>query len=167
MNKATAVILIVVALFVGAFAGFWFERSRATVKMEDYKMMVQKQMDDAKKMANENLMKAQQAMMAANIVMMAKGTNILTDAKGMTLYTFDKDTKNTSSCTGQCLLNWPPFMVSGQVPTSLPENLGTMKKADGSMQYTYKGMPLYYYVGDKKPGDMTGDGVGGVWHVVK
>ena len=165
MNKVTAVVLIIIALLVGSFAGFWFERSRATAKMELYKMAVQKQMDDAKKMAEQTLMKAQTQM--SPLVMMTKGTNILTDAKGMTLYTFDKDTKDVSNCTGKCLTNWPPFLVSGTAPTTLPDHLGTMKRSDGSMQYTWDGMPLYYYVGDKKAGDTAGDGVGGVWHVVK
>jgi predicted lipoprotein with Yx(FWY)xxD motif len=166
MNKTTTIILVLVALVVGAFAGFWFERSRATMKMEAYKMSVQKQMDEAKKMAENTIMKVQ-TQTASSSVMMTKGTNILTDAKGMTLYTFDKDTKNTSNCAGQCLVNWPPFLVSGAVPASLPAHLGTMKRSNGSIQYTWDGMPLYYYIGDKKAGDTTGDNVGGVWHVVK
>jgi len=102
------------------------------------------------------------------VTMMAKGTGDLTDAKGMTLYIYDKDSRNMSNCEGGCLKAWPPFLVStGAATTSLPANLGTFKRTDGSMQYTWKGMPLYYYVSDAKPGDVTGDGVGGVWHVVK
>ena len=167
MSKTTTVILVVIALLVGAFAGFWVERSRATAKMEEYKMVVQKQMDDAKKMAEDQLMKAQNAAMGSSVVLMTKGTNLLTDSKGMTLYIYDKDTKNTSNCTGKCLVNWPPFLVTGTVPSTLPEHIGTIKLANGSMQYTHDEMPLYYYIGDKKPGDTTGDGVGGIWHVVK
>lgn len=165
MNKMTTIVLVIAALIVGALGGFFAERYRATTNMEAYKMTVQKQMDEAKKMAANQTMQPTPVM--SDIVMMAKGTGIVTDAKGMTLYTFDKDTKNVSNCTGQCLVNWPPFVVSGQAQSSLPANLGTFKKPDGSMQYTWKGMPLYYYIGDKKAGDATGDGVGGVWHVAK
>jgi predicted lipoprotein with Yx(FWY)xxD motif len=81
------------------------------------------------------------------------------------IYTYDKDTKDKSNCTGQCLVNWPPFIV-GDAAGSLPEGFSTFKRDDGGMQYTYNGMPLYYYIKDKNPGDVTGDGVGGVWHLV-
>jgi len=169
MSKATTVILVIIALAVGAFAGFWIERSRATARMESYKMEVQKQIDTAVKMAVDQL-KAAQSKMTASPILMQKDSKLgsyVADAKGMALYTFDKDTKNTSNCTGQCLVNWPPFLVVGQAPSSLPDHLGTMKLANGSMQYTWSGMPLYFYIGDKKAGDVLGDGVGGVWHIAK
>ncbi|MDE2588720.1 MAG: hypothetical protein KGL95_03535 [Patescibacteria group bacterium] len=107
--------------------------------------------------------------MAQNPVVMAtnaKLSSYATDPKGMTLYTFDNDTKDTSNCSGKCLTNWPPYLVAGTPSGTLPNHVGTMKRSDGSMQYTWDGMPLYYYVGDKKAGDVMGDGVGGVWHVV-
>ena len=163
MNKITTTALIVVALIVGLAGGYLFEKARATAKLEDFKLSMQKQMDDSMKVMDKTM---QPTPATGSVMMMAK-TGDLTDAKGMTLYTFDKDTKDVSNCTGKCLVNWPPFMVSGQAPTALPANVGTFKKADGSMQYTFKGMPLYYYIGDKNAGDTTGDGVGGVWHVVK
>jgi len=87
-------------------------------------------------------------------------------AKGMTLYIFDKDTKNISNCTGSCAGVWPPY-TSATTPSSLPANVTLIKRADGSMQFAYKGMPLYYYSGDQKAGDTTGDGVGGTWHLAK
>lgn len=95
----------------------------------------------------------------------AKG-NYLTDTKGMTLYIFDKDTSNKSNCAGTCLTTWPPFKAPASSQT-LPANIGVIKNADGSMQYTWKQMPLYYYAPDKQAGDIKGDGVGGVWHIVK
>lgn len=93
--------------------------------------------------------------------------NYLADSKGMTLYMFDKDSVGVSNCSGGCAKVWPPYVVSGAAPASLPSDVTTLKRADGSMQYAYKGMPLYYYASDTNPGDITGDGVGGVWHLVK
>lgn len=94
---------------------------------------------------------------------------ILVDGQGMTLYVFEKDTANTSSCYGQCESNWPPLLttdapVAGDgVQASL---LGTTGRTDGSMQVTYDGRPLYRYDRDKQPGDMAGQGVGNVWFVI-
>lgn len=94
---------------------------------------------------------------------------ILTDSKGMTLYLFEKDTKpNESTCTGKCLANWPAF--TAQEPLSLPSGvsgkLTTFKRADGTMQVAYNGIPLYYFAKDKKPGDTNGQEVGDIWYVV-
>lgn len=96
----------------------------------------------------------------------AKGA-YLTDSKGMSLYIFDKDTKGVSNCTDVCLAKWPAFVASSPLPSPMPANFDVIKRADGTMQYTYKGMPLYYYSLDKAPGDTTGDGVGGTWHLAK
>lgn len=85
---------------------------------------------------------------------------------GMTLYTFDKDTAGVSNCTGGCATLWPPY-TTASAPATLPAGLTTFARADGSMQFAYKGMPVYYYTPDKNPGDVTGDGYGGVWHLVK
>ena len=90
----------------------------------------------------------------------------LTDTKGMSLYTYTKDTAGVSNCSGQCLANWPAFSAAS-VPETLPENLSTITRDDGTIQYTWKGMPLYYYVKDAAPGDTTGEGVGGVWYLAK
>ncbi len=93
----------------------------------------------------------------------------LTDDAGRTLYEFDNDTKDTSNCTGNCLQNWPPFLVRSvpqagdRVTASL---LSTFTRADGTMQAEYDGHPLYYYSRDKNPGDVLGHGVGNVWHVL-
>ncbi len=93
----------------------------------------------------------------------------LTDSAGRTLYAFDKDAKDTSNCTGNCLQNWPPFIVHGtpqagdRINASL---ISTFARADGTMQAEYDGHPLYYFAADKNPGDVKGHGVGGVWHVL-
>ncbi|HZQ30061.1 MAG TPA: hypothetical protein VFA93_03210 [Patescibacteria group bacterium] len=93
--------------------------------------------------------------------------NFLTDPKGMTLYVFDKDQQGVSNCNGTCAAIWPPYGPGSTVVSSLPANFTTIKRNDGTMQYTYKGMPLYYYQKDTKPGDILGDGVNGTWHLVK
>ncbi len=95
----------------------------------------------------------------------AKG-KVLTDAKGMTLYTFDKDSGGKSACNGPCATNWPPLMAPADAK---PGNGYTVvKRDDGSMQWAYKGKPLYAWSKDQKPGDITGDGfLNGAWHVAQ
>lgn len=91
----------------------------------------------------------------------------ITDSKGMTLYVFTNDKPGVSNCTGGCLTKWPPFLQTNS-NGKLETNLGVIKRADdGKMQYAWKEMPLYYFVGDKNPGDTTGDGIGGIWFVAK
>lgn len=111
-----------------------------------------------------------EAMVNNNIVMTktnpTKG-NYLTDTKGMALYIFDKDQPNKSSCSGPCLAAWPIFAAPSVAPQNLPANIGVTKSTTGSNMYTWKGMPLYYFASDKQPGDISGDGVGGVWHLAK
>jgi len=94
---------------------------------------------------------------------------ILVDDKGMTLYMFEKDTPNTSSCYGNCATNWPPLLTTGDpvagdgVDAAL---LGVTERTDGTMQVTYNGWPLYYYIKDAQAGDLVGQGVGDVWFVL-
>ncbi|WP_028746758.1 hypothetical protein [Rhizobium mesoamericanum] len=90
---------------------------------------------------------------------------VLADAKGMTLYTFDKDTMGKSNCDAACLKKWPAFHAAAKAKAEGEWSL--VKAADGKEMWAYAGKPLYTFTGDKKPGDMTGDGVGGVWHVAK
>ncbi len=90
---------------------------------------------------------------------------VLAGAKDMTLYTFDKDSKGTSNCYDTCATNWPPFMAAKGDKASGAYTL--VKRKDGSEQWAKDGMPLYYWMKDKKAGDVTGDGVNGVWHVAK
>ena len=87
----------------------------------------------------------------------------LVDAKGMTLYTFDKDTAGKSACNGQCAPNWPPLMAAADAKAVGDWTIVT--RDDGTKQWAYKGKPLYTWVKDTKPGDMTGDGVNNVWHI--
>jgi predicted lipoprotein with Yx(FWY)xxD motif len=89
---------------------------------------------------------------------------MLTDAKGMTLYTFDNDKEpGKSACNGQCLNNWPALIAAADAKPM--GDWTPIARDDGSKQWAYKGKPLYTYAKDAKPGDMTGDGRGKVWHM--
>lgn len=88
-----------------------------------------------------------------------------TDAKGMTLYVFDRDSGGKSACNGPCATNWPPLMATGDAKASGDWTVVT--RDDGSKQWAYKGKPLYTWTKDAKPGDKTGDGVNNVWHTAK
>lgn len=94
--------------------------------------------------------------------------DILVDSRGMTLYLFTKDDPGTSNCYGPCAANWPPLMTDADPsgPDAVAAGLATTQRTDGGMQVTYNGMPLYYWAKDAKPGDTTGQNVGGVWFVV-
>ena len=91
------------------------------------------------------------------------GKEILTDSKGMTLYTWDKDTAGTSTCYDKCAQAWPPLLVDASTAVSGDFTLVDRKDSDKKI-VAYKGMPLYHWVKDQKPGDTTGDGVAGTWH---
>jgi predicted lipoprotein with Yx(FWY)xxD motif len=89
---------------------------------------------------------------------------ILTDAKGMTLYIFDKDEAGMSNCYDKCAVNWPPAMAADGAMADGAFSL--VERKDGAKQWAHDGMPLYYWIEDLQAGDTNGDGVGGVWHVV-
>ena len=91
---------------------------------------------------------------------------IYTDEKGMTLYTYDKDEAGTSTCYDKCAVNWPPYMAAAD--TAAEGDWTIVERTDGSKQWAYDGKPLYLWIQDKAPGDVTGEGKGdGTWHVVK
>ena len=92
---------------------------------------------------------------------------MLTDTKGMTLYTFDKDTApGKSACNGQCATIWPLLPVASDAMAMGPWTIIT--RDDGKKQWAYKGKPLYTFAQDSKAGDMAGDGKGGgAWHMAK
>jgi predicted lipoprotein with Yx(FWY)xxD motif len=96
------------------------------------------------------------------------GVTVLTSSKGFTLYSFAPDTSTTSKCNGTCAQNWPP--VTGSVTAAgVTGTFGTIKRADGSVQATFDGHPLYTFVGDTAPGQNKGNGLnaaGGLWHEI-
>lgn len=99
---------------------------------------------------------------AAEPAMMKDG--MMVDHKGMTVYTFDKDSGGKSMCNDECAKNWPPMMAPAGAKDE--GKWSVIKRDDGHMQYAYDGKPLYTFIKDKKPGDMTGDKMKDVWHVV-
>jgi predicted lipoprotein with Yx(FWY)xxD motif len=87
---------------------------------------------------------------------------ILVDSQGRTLYLFQKDTGNTSTCTGACAAAWPPLRATGQTVVGKAANsalLGSTPRSDGAPQITYNGHPVYLFIKDQKPGDTNGEGV--------
>ena len=94
----------------------------------------------------------------------ANAATVLTAKNGMTVYVFDKDVGGAPACYDACSKQWPPYLAKSD--GKMEEGWATVKRKDGRLQSTYDGKPLYFYSGDKKKGDKTGDGVGGVWHIV-
>lgn len=95
----------------------------------------------------------------------------LTNGDGMAVYLYTNDTQNSgkSTCTGGCAAIWPPVTTAGKsmagqgVDASL---LGTLTRADGSIQVTYNGWPLYTFAKDASAGDTNGEGVKNVWYLI-
>lgn len=94
---------------------------------------------------------------------------VLADSKGFTLYWYSKDTRMTSACTGGCATAWPPVIGKpvAAMGVRLTGKFGTITRAGGMVQATYKGHPLYTYAGDTAPGQVKGNGLGGVWHALR
>ena len=93
-------------------------------------------------------------------------SGMLTNSDGLTLYTFDKDiTPGKSACNGQCLVNWPAVTAGADAMTM--GDWSVVTRDEGAKQWAYKGKPLYTFIQDKKSGDITGEGKGGVWHIAK
>jgi predicted lipoprotein with Yx(FWY)xxD motif len=96
----------------------------------------------------------------------------LVDAQGRTLYLFEADKSDKSTCNGACASLWPPATVTGATtagPGLTEGEVGTTKRSDGESQLTYNGHPLYRYAADRKPGDVTGQGLnqfGAKWYVL-
>jgi predicted lipoprotein with Yx(FWY)xxD motif len=97
------------------------------------------------------------------------GVKVLTNSKGLTLYTFAPDTKGKSTCYGSCAQYWPPAPGPAHAPSGVTGTLGTIQRTGGGTQVTYNGLPLYTYVGDSGPGQAHGNNInlnGGLWHEV-
>ncbi|WVC69178.1 hypothetical protein PCP57_04840 [Pseudomonas aeruginosa] len=90
---------------------------------------------------------------------------VLVDGKGMTLYTYDKDSEGQSACSGPCAKNWPPLAAAQGAQANGDWSL--VAREDGTQQWAYYGKPLYTFIQDKKPGDKNGDGKMGAWHVAQ
>jgi predicted lipoprotein with Yx(FWY)xxD motif len=98
----------------------------------------------------------------------AGGRVVLIDAQGFTLYWYAPDTATASNCTGSCATAWPPLIGTPSFASgvSLTGKLGTIKRADGSIQATYGGHPLYLFKADTSAGAAKGNKVGGIWWIM-
>jgi predicted lipoprotein with Yx(FWY)xxD motif len=98
---------------------------------------------------------------------------ILFDGKGFALYAFTRDPKDKSACSGACAAAWPPYVVAKAARPGTGAQarlLGTTRRADGKLQVTYAGRPLYYYIGERSPGQILCQNVneyGGLWLVAR
>jgi len=112
---------------------------------------------------------------AAAVVLKTDQTSlgmVLTNASGLTVYWFAKDTATSSACTGACAAAWPPVIGMPQAApgVKLTGRLGEIRRSDGTMQATYDGHPLYLFAGDSAPGQVTGNGLNGfgaLWYAIK
>ncbi len=96
---------------------------------------------------------------------------VLASSRGLTLYYYgeDKPGSGKSECTGSCAAAWPPLAAPVKVPAGVrqPGPLGMITRPGGAKQVTINGYPVYLYTGDKAPGQATGNGIEGAWHVIK
>jgi predicted lipoprotein with Yx(FWY)xxD motif len=100
------------------------------------------------------------------------GGRIVIDGAGHPLYVSDSDpVGGMPACNGSCTTLWSPLLLPfgshASGGTALSGLLGSVRRADGSMQVTLRGRPLYRYVNDPPGGNVTGDGFGGIWHVAR
>lgn len=94
---------------------------------------------------------------------------VLTDSKGITLYTFGNEVAGSgvSLCTGACAANWFAYLAAKGEKAKAGSDLSIVVRSDGQAQWAYKGMLLYRFYDDRKPGEAKGDGLRGVWKVVR
>ncbi len=98
----------------------------------------------------------------------ASGQTIVADSFGRALYVFDRDQGQSSSvCVGDCAEVWPPYLLTAAEAGLVAKPLGVIQRANRKQQLTYQGRPVYLYASDRVCGESLGDGLGGVWHVVK
>ena len=97
------------------------------------------------------------------------GATVLVNAQGMTLYSLSGEHGGKFICTSSaCTQVWHPLSASAGTPSGSVGSLGTVKRPDGTVQVTYKGMPLYTFAQDQKAGEATGQGIKdvGTWTAV-
>ena len=147
MKKLIYLLVIVVLLWVGWMV--WENMKKAPVNGYQFAINVNVDSTDFKSATSPTLGKYLQA------------------SNGMTLYTFKNDSPKTSACTGACLEKWPAYTPATEKLSKLPQNIGKMTRTDGTTQFTWVDMPLYFYSGDKVPGDANGQEFNNSWFIVK
>jgi predicted lipoprotein with Yx(FWY)xxD motif len=104
-------------------------------------------------------------LVALSQVPVQRDGDVLVDAGGMTLYTFDRDPYGKSACDAQCALSWPPLAAAKGAKAAGDYTI--VAREDGIRQWAYKGRPLYVRNGDRKPGDRTGEAFDNLWRVAR
>jgi len=110
---------------------------------------------------------------ATGAVMVADTTlgKVLVGANGMTLYLFMPDKQGDPTCLSACAKSWPPLIVADAAAATAGAGadasmIKTATNSEAGTQVTYNGWPLYFFAGDKAPGDTNGQGQGGIWYAV-
>lgn len=116
-----------------------------------------------------NVSSADAAESGIKVMQKEKLGKFLAAGNGMTLYSYSHDEKNVSNCIEGCALNWPPYNtdLSSPVEDLEADDFAVITRDDGRKQTTFRGMPLYRFIKDKYPGDTFGNGIGGVWSIVR
>jgi predicted lipoprotein with Yx(FWY)xxD motif len=90
---------------------------------------------------------------------------VLVDSRGMSLYTHDRDAGGKSACGAVCARNWPPLVATAADRAAGDYTIIT--RDDGSLQWAYKGRPLYRWIKDTRPGERSGDGFNRAWTLAR
>ncbi len=150
--KSSSIIWIVVVIVVLLGGWFWFSMSQTA------------QAPTATSTTTTTVTTETPALAILTVHSAGTFGTLLVASNGMTLYTDSTDTSGVRTCSGACLVNWPAYAVSAGTVIKGPKGLSgvvsTIPLANGLVQVTYKGMPLYFWVKDTKAGDATGNGVG-------
>jgi predicted lipoprotein with Yx(FWY)xxD motif len=167
-SSATAITALIVAII--AIIGIWYWYTYASGAPSPSTTMGLNDSPDQGNLGASSTGTVQQpGGMLLNVASDSAGNSYLTAYNGMTLYVTSKDTMASSTCTGSCASTWPPYTTataSSLTPgAGITGAVGTITRSDGSMQITYRGIPLYFYSADSAPGQETGQGFGGVWSV--
>lgn len=165
MKTSTAVIVVVILIILLGGGWYYFMQTPAPSSTE----VIQQPGADGQEDGDGTSV-------GQNLILGVTANNTLGEFlsayNGMTLYSYSPDaaTPGKSACSGQCAVNWPPYTVASaadiNVSAATSGKVSTIARADGTLQVTYNGVPLYYYIKDVNPGDTVGQGVGGVWYVV-
>lgn len=166
MTRSTLFVLLALGALSGC-AGY----GHHAAMHDDMQMNSGQMMGGNGKMMGDGMMAAQSSGMMGDGAMMMDPAmfhqGVLAAQGGRTLYRFDKDSagSGSSACNDACAAKWPPFMAppAGQARG----DFGIVSRSDHSRQWSYKGWPLYFWSGDQKAGDMLGDNINGIWHVIK
>lgn len=150
LNKNKIVLTVAVVVILGLSLYYWMSGSSVYSPSSGQNSQVQTDQQIVVSMASN-----------------AQFAKYLIGPSGMALY-FKEGDLNTSSCYGQCAINWPPLLADGELIGAngvYGGALGTINRTDGTKQVTYNLKPLYYWISDKNIGDTTGNGVGNIWSI--